>query len=144
MLVCPRCRSVYSSSAVICDRDSEKLIAPARPPLVGSTIDRYVLDELISQGSMGCVYREDHKLLSKRFAVKVLFRDLGRMVRQVERLRREATALAKIAHKNIVAVHDFITTPDGVHALVMELVEGQTLQNAIEREAPFSPARTAH
>jgi serine/threonine protein kinase len=112
-------------------------------PLIGETLDRYRVVQAIGEGAMGCVYRAKHTVLPREYAIKVLFRDMATNVTLVERFRREAQSVSTIAHPNIVSVLDFVTTQNGVTFIVMELVEGRTLDQAISAEAPFTLARTA-
>lgn len=89
------------------------------------TLGRLRIDELIGEGAMGIVYRAYDPELDRRVAVKILKRaDSG----NAKRLRREAMALARLSHPNVVAVHD-IDTVDGRVFIAMEYVQGQTLHD---------------
>ncbi|MCK6547970.1 protein kinase [Myxococcota bacterium] len=141
--MCPRCRAVYSAQLERCPGDGERLVDEQRHPLIGQTIDRYKIVEALGQGAMGVVYRATHVVLPREYAIKVLYRDLAANQTLIERFRREAQAVSTMAHPNIVSVADFVTLPNGLTFIVMELVHGRTLEQAIQAEAPFSPARAA-
>ena len=96
-----------------------------------------VLDE-IGRGGMGVVYRAVDPELDREVAIKhiQLPPDASREVRDEleKRFRREAKAAARIRHPGVVAIHDVGTTDSGLY-LVMELVDGESLANRLERGA---------
>ncbi len=92
----------------------------------GATLSRYVVRGRIGHGSMGVVYAAYDPELDRQVALKLL-RPEGRHVEELRRrLLREAQAMARLSHPNVVAVHDVGTCGDGVF-LALELVEGTTL-----------------
>jgi tetratricopeptide (TPR) repeat protein len=102
----------------------------------GSTISRYVVRERIGHGSMGVVYAAYDPELDRQVALKLL-RPEGRHVEELRRrLLREAQALARLSHPNVVAVHDVGTCGDGVF-LALELVEGTTLSDWLTEPRPW-------
>jgi serine/threonine-protein kinase len=89
--------------------------------------NRYRLDAELGQGGMGAIYRATDTLLQREVAVKVLSASgLGTEGRA--RLLREAQAVARLNHPNIVSLYDAGET-DGAPFIVMELVEGQSLRD---------------
>jgi tetratricopeptide (TPR) repeat protein len=105
-------------------------------PARGSTISRYVVQERLGQGSMGVVYAAYDPELDRQVALKLL-RPEGRHVEELRRrLLREAQALARLSHPNVVAVHDVGTCGDGVF-LALELVEGTTLADWLKEPRPW-------
>ncbi|HWN67022.1 MAG TPA: protein kinase [Haliangium sp.] len=100
--------------------------------------DKYRIDRLISVGGMGAVYLGRHTLLKKQVAIKVLRTEFVGAVEMVERFQREAVAASAIGHPNIVSITDMGKTKGGVAFLVMEFLEGRSLQEAIEQDGPFS------
>ncbi len=106
-------------------------------PLIGCEIDRYRVLERIGVGATGCVYRVQHTLLEVEMAMKVLHGDLTQDQRFAERFRREAKAVSKMRHENLLSVTDFGRTEKGLTFLVMEYVRGLTLEEEIMRSAPF-------
>ncbi len=89
--------------------------------LRGVRIGRYVLLTKLGEGGMGVVWAAYDPELDRRLALKVL-----RRAGDSDRLLREAQALARLAHPNVVAIHD-VGEDDGDVWLAMELVDGQTL-----------------
>jgi len=90
-------------------------------------IGRYLIESTLGSGGMGVVYRARDPELDRAVAVKVLRSGLD-----AARLKHEAQALAKIAHRNVVAVHD-VGTQDEMY-IVMELVDGDTLRIWLQTE----------
>jgi eukaryotic-like serine/threonine-protein kinase len=101
---------------------------------VGQTLGgRYRLEERVGEGGMSSVYRARDTVLEREVAVKVLHEHFSRDPEYVERFRREARAIAKLAHPNIVTVIDRGEV-DGRQFIVFEHVPGPTLKDVIERE----------
>ncbi|MEU0179593.1 protein kinase [Streptomyces sp. NPDC006207] len=98
---------------------------------------RYVLRDLLGQGGMAAVHLAHDTVLDRPVAVKTLHTDLGREQSFRERFRREAQAVAKLNHTNIVSVFDSgEDTVDGalVPYIVMEYVEGKPLRDVLDED----------
>ena len=94
--------------------------------------------ELLGQGGMGAVYKARQRKLDRLVAIKVLPPDWGRDPAFAERFAREARALARINHPEIVSVHDFGEA--GGHCfLIMEYVDGVGLGQALKQVGRFAP-----
>jgi CheY-like chemotaxis protein len=105
---------------------------------------RYRVGALLGTGGMGTVYegrRED--LADMPVAIKVLHARLSERKDILVRFRREAEIVAAIDHPNIVKVLDFVTLPGGPAFLVMELLRGRTLAQAIREDSPMAEQRVA-
>ncbi|MBI4880901.1 MAG: serine/threonine protein kinase, partial [Planctomycetes bacterium] len=100
-----------------------------------ATIGPYRVVEELGEGGGGRVFLAIHQDLLKRVALKVLDAGPGTPRARVERFRREATAAARLRHPNIVGVHD-IGQDGSAHYIAMDLVEGGTLLDWIERKRP--------
>jgi serine/threonine-protein kinase len=100
---------------------------------------RYRLDEPVGEGGMGSVYRATDLVLRRTVAVKILADRLSNDPAFVARFRREARAAAGLAHPNVVEVFDSGSV-DGVHFIVMELVDGRTLHEVLQ-EGPMEIGR---
>lgn len=103
---------------------------------------RYRLDNEIAQGGMATVWRGEDPLLARAVAIKTLDPRLAEDEALRVRFRREAVAAAAVAHPNIVATYD-TGEDEGVAYIVMELVEGATLRQAIDLHGALPPARAA-
>lgn len=103
--------------------------------------DRYTLAERIGGGGMGEVWRADDDVLRRQVAVKVLLPALLDDPSFAARFRREATVLASLSHPGIVDVHDYgesrIESGEQVAYIVMELVEGRTLNEVRSQAGPL-------
>jgi serine/threonine protein kinase len=103
---------------------------------------RYELGERLGSGGMSSVYRATDRTLERTVAVKVLAEHLSDDERFVARFRREALAVAKLIHPNIVQVYD-TGIDDGRHYIVMELVEGRSGAQILQRQGPLDPETAA-
>ena len=103
---------------------------------------RYRLVESIARGGMAEVWEAHDDVLARAVAVKVLHPHLADDEGFVERFRREAVAAARLTHPGIVATYD-AGADDGVAFIVMELVRGHTLRQAMVDASPALPAREA-
>ncbi|MEU0570380.1 serine/threonine-protein kinase, partial [Nonomuraea sp. NPDC005983] len=111
----------------------------------GTTLsDRYVLAGRLGGGGMGEVWHADDTVLGRAVAVKVLMPALTDNATFVQRFQNEARAMATLRHPGVVDVYDYGTCQvDGrrVSFLVMELVEGESLDRVLRR-GPLDPATT--
>jgi serine/threonine-protein kinase len=99
--------------------------------------DRYEILEKIGTGGMSDVYKAKCHKLNRFVAIKVLKQEFSENTNFVSKFRVEAQAAAGLMHPNIVNVYD-VGEEDGIHYIVMELVEGITLKNYIEKKARLS------
>ena len=104
----------------------------------GFRLGAYLLQDQLGQGGMGAVYLAIHDTLRRKAAIKVL--PPGGNKLSVERFLREARAAAALDHPNIVRTHD-VGRDGEVHFLVMEYVEGQTLDRLLTAGGPVSSQR---
>jgi eukaryotic-like serine/threonine-protein kinase len=109
--------------------------ATTGPPgaLTGTVLSgRYRLDAKLGSGGMSTVYLARDETLERWVAAKVLHREISDQPDQIERFRREARAVARVSHPNVVAVID-AGEDGGRPYIVFEYVEGQTLKERIEQ-----------
>lgn len=111
-----------------------------RPSLVGRRLHQYEVHSWLGAGGMGEVYRARDVHLGRDVAIKVLPPLVARDADRVARFRREAKILATLNHSNIAAIYALVETDD-LLGLVLELVEGPTLADRLQR-GPL-PAREA-
>ena len=98
----------------------------------GTRLSPYEIRDQIGAGGMGEVYRATDTQLDRAVAIKVLPEHLADDPQRRERFEREAKAVSSLNHPHICTLHD-IGEQDGVHYLVMEYVEGKTLQQRLEK-----------
>jgi serine/threonine protein kinase len=104
----------------------------------GTLSGRYDLGDRLGSGGMSNVYRATDLILERTVAVKILAEHLSDDERFVARFRREALAVAKLIHPNIVQVYD-TGIDEGRHYIVMEYVEGRSGAQILQRQGPFEP-----
>ncbi|MFH8466861.1 serine/threonine-protein kinase [Streptomyces sp. NPDC017991] len=108
---------------------------------------RYRLLSPLGEGGMGTVWRARDEVLHREVAVKEVRAPGGLpgpdAERMYARLEREAWAAARVSNRNVVTVYD-VATEDGRPWIVMELIRGIALSDALDAEGPLSPQRAAH
>ncbi len=95
-------------------------------------LGRYRVEGLLGEGGMGVVYRGRHAEVDLPVAIKVILGEASASLRA--RFVREAQLMAKVRHPNVVAFHDFGILPTGEPCIVMALVEGEPLDEYIDRK----------
>jgi serine/threonine-protein kinase len=149
--VCPNCGASCSPTARFCSRCGWSLQATVPPyglgtgrlPANAMLKNRYIIIRKIGQGGMAAVYQAaDARITGKTWAVKEMsdaaITDPLEKQQAVEAFRREAELLSQLSHPNIPKVTDFFSE-GGKQYLVMEYVDGQTLEEILEqRGRPFS------
>jgi eukaryotic-like serine/threonine-protein kinase len=104
--------------------------------------ERYELEDRLGSGGMSSVYKATDRVLERTVAVKVLAEHLSDDEKFVARFRREALAVAKLIHPNIVQVYD--TGVDAHrHYIVMEYVEGRSVAQLLQRQGALGPQPAA-
>jgi eukaryotic-like serine/threonine-protein kinase len=116
---------------------------PANDPLPGTQLGEYVVEKAVAWGGMGIVYRAVHPLIGRKVAIKVLRPSFAADPEQMSRFLKEARAVAAIQHRGVIDIIGFgqIPDPDGRQYMVMEFLEGESLEAAMERERPMSAVR---
>ena len=99
---------------------------------VGTQLGPYAIRSLLGSGGMGEVYRARDARLERDVAIKVLPQHLARSPSALARFKRETKAIAALSHPTILAIYDVGTDHDRTYA-VMELLEGETLQERLQR-----------
>jgi serine/threonine protein kinase len=106
-------------------------------------LGKYKVLEKLGAGGMGIVYLCEHKLMRRRVAVKVLPESSSDDADSLARFYREARAVAALDHPNIVRAYD-IDQDDKLHFLVMEHVDGSSLQEIVKKTGPMEVLRACH
>jgi tRNA A-37 threonylcarbamoyl transferase component Bud32 len=102
---------------------------------------RYVVRRELGRGGMGTVYEAHDSELDRAVAIKVMRPDLLSSAEAAARFKREARAAAGFSHPNVVTVYDYSVADDGRAYLVMELLTGCSLREAMRRDGRFPPSR---
>ena len=111
---------------------------------IGKMLDnRYELLELIGHGGMANVYKAKCHRLNRLVAVKILKSDLAENEDFRRRFRDESLAVAQLSHANIVSVYD-VSSSDGIEYIVMELIDGITLKQYMERRGQLDWREALH
>ena len=140
MVVCPACNSRYEEGISFCPRDGTHVVGEPSRDEVGKVLaDRYRIMRKLGEGGMGEVYEAAHIYIEKRFALKLLRKEIMTNHEAVTRFSQEARAASAIGHENIVEIDDFGHLPDGRAYLAMEYLEGQSLADAAR--SPMDLAR---
>ncbi|MDX6578383.1 MAG: eukaryotic-like serine/threonine-protein kinase [Blastocatellia bacterium] len=140
MKECPTCHNCFPDDINHCPDDGVETTSSIQgePILDG----RYQLEKRLGQGGMGVVYKARHIFLKTQHAIKIILPDLvGNDPNLVTRFRQEALAAAAIRHQNIIAVTDFGVVRGTMPFLVMEFVQGCSLQEIMADEGAMPPMR---
>lgn len=109
---------------------------------IGTFIGKYRLDALLGEGGMGVVYRACNQSTGRGVAIKLLRDQLVPDTTARKRFQREARAAASLRHPNVVDVLDLGTSEDGAAFLVLELMEGESLGQLLERHGRLGIEQT--
>ena len=156
--VCPNCNSAVSVNkeiagrnwCVSCEKHYNKGIYcadcglllverftenTAADSLIGYSIDkRYVIRERLGHGGMGVVYKGIQLSIGREVAIKVLRRKLAQDHEVVTRFMLEAKLTSKLQHPHVVSLYDFGITGEGLFYIIMEMLEGMTLAEAMNSQ----------
>ncbi len=115
-----------------------------RNNLMGRTIGNWKLHRLLGEGTFGAVYEAEHQAIAGRHAaVKILDPQVSVQSDLKRRFVNEASAASRVAHENIVQVFDGGVTEEGICYVVMELLNGKSLAQIIQR-GPLNVGRTVN
>ncbi len=137
---CPSCGARFPADALFCSLDGSPLTtspgliaaAAATDPYLGREILGHIeIRQLVGIGAMGRVYRAFQRGIDRDLAVKVLHRELSSNKALVARFDREAKVASRLAHPNVVHVLLVGQLPDGAMYIVMEYLDGLSLQSAL-------------
>ena len=141
MTSCTRCGGTYDDDVRFCPRDGAPLGDLPDAYLGKILLGQFELLERIGAGAMGTVYRAWQNTMDRPVAVKVLRGELLRDAAVVKRFYREARAVARLSHPNIITVFLVAECDDGAPYIVMEMVEGPSLAQRLEADGRLEPGR---
>jgi serine/threonine-protein kinase len=111
---------------------------------IGDSVGSYRIIGNVGEGGMGSVYLAEHNLIGRYAAIKVLHPHLSDREDQVERFFNEARATSSIKHPGILEVYDFGWADDGSAYIVMEYLEGESLEARIQRLGRLTTEHALH
>lgn len=137
---CLKCDGSFNEIALYCPHDGTLL--KAQDSFIGKVLDsKYKIECLIGEGGMGNVYQAKHLHIGFAVAIKILHPTLTLDPTAVERFRREARSARTVNHPNAIQIMDFGITSDNTLYIVMELINGISLQKVLEKEPILSTSR---
>jgi serine/threonine protein kinase/Tfp pilus assembly protein PilF len=137
--MCPQCNEEFASDddVLLCPKDHTPLeqASKEKDPLVGTVVaERYEILEMIGSGGWALIYKAKQKPLNRLVAIKILHGHLAGDPEKVKRFKREAEAATKLVHENVGSVFDYGLLPEGQPYMVMEYLQGITLQDVLKRD----------
>lgn len=153
--VCTACSARYPADALFCPNDGSPLrsvSAASRDsqdsgdadPYLGLELEGHiVIEQLIGIGAMGRVYRAFQRGIDRAVAVKILHRELSANAQLVSRFTREAKVASRLSHPNVVQVLLAGQLPDRALYMVMEYLDGLSLQSALAAASGAFPLSRA-
>jgi eukaryotic-like serine/threonine-protein kinase len=145
--VCSSCGRCYDRGTTQCTLDGTALTNQSGSRLLNR---RYRLERRLDRGGMGTVYEAFDEVLERKVAVKVIREELlvapfsGEGIDPRERFRHEARTAAALTHINVVRIYDFGVDLDDRAFLVMELLEGETLRQRLQRDPVLASGEALH
>ena len=138
---CSICHATYPATFTHCPHDGS-LLAEANEWTDGAVIrGKYRILGKLGQGGMATVYKALHMGFDEVRALKVIHPELAGDLSFVKRFGQEAALTRKLQHPNAVRVEDIDQADDGRPFMVMEFIEGESLKDVIQRQAPMPVAR---
>ncbi len=154
--LCTTCGVRYAADALFCPSDGTPLSSNAAAgaanagsgdapdPYLGRELSGHIeIRQLAGVGAMGRVYRAFQKGIDRDVAVKILHRELSANQSLVQRFHREAKVASRLQHPNVVQVHLAGQLPDGALYIVMEYLDGLSLQSALAAAGGAMPISRA-
>lgn len=135
--MCPVCGTQPPPNAVVCPHDGTELVSAEGDPLLGTLVGTYKVLRRLGIGGMGAVYEGRETNIDKRAALKIVHPHLATNPR-LPSVLAEAKAVNAIGDEGIVDIYGFGTLPDGRPYLVMELLEGESLEARLARQKKLS------
>jgi serine/threonine-protein kinase len=140
MKFCSACNNSFPDTETFCPSDGE-VLQESPENIVGQVIDgKYKVESFIAQGGMGAVYRARHILLGDVVVIKTLRSEMRGNSEWLKRFQREGKAARAFRHPNSVTVYDLSAGSDGMIYMVMEYVEGHTLDKELKNRGRLNPA----
>ena len=136
---CPTCNAYASWRTARCETDSTVLAALVDRAEPGGTIGSYIVGEILGQGTNGTVFAAEHALIGSQVAIKLNRDSFAASPSRSHLFLREARAMSRIRHASVVSIVDYGQIPDGRAYLVMERLDGESLEERLEEGGALSP-----
>jgi serine/threonine protein kinase len=134
MKLCLHCNTHFQGDFEQCPDDGTKLVVVPEDPVIGKVLgDKYRVLCPVGKGSMGVVYKAIQESTGREMAVKLLHHFLGTNSDSVKRFHREARAVSRLSHPNIIRLYDFGVMDEGQPYIVTELLKGVTLSDVLRK-----------
>lgn len=143
--ICLLCAREFSDEfAGTCPEDKSELSRVSDYLAPGTIFSEYyeVIGPL-GAGNLSKVFKARHISSGKQLAIKMMHSHLCTDPPTVQRFQREAKALSRLSHPNLVSVEDFMISPDGIPFIIMDYLSGESLQEKLSREKQLSWQETA-
>lgn len=141
MRYCETCMAAFQTART-CPRDQTPTRVDIGDPLLGAVLgERYRIIDRRASGGMGQVYQAAHTRMASVFAVKVMFGDIAYDPTMRARFTREAEIASLLQSRHIVRVVDFSQSDTGLLYIAMEYLDGESLMEVVDRDAPLDPVR---
>jgi serine/threonine protein kinase len=143
MKSCPTCKSTYPADFTLCPKDGATLRSTTELEVGAIIRGKYEVLAKLGEGGMGAVYKVRNVHFDEVGALKIVSTRLLDDTAFLQRFRSEALVMRRLAHPHAVRVQDFDETDDGRPFMVMEYVEGRSLDSLLA-EGPLAPSRAVH
>jgi TPR repeat protein/tRNA A-37 threonylcarbamoyl transferase component Bud32 len=103
--------------------------------------EKYLIESVLGKGGMAVVFKAKQMLMDRVVAIKMMLPEVAKDESTVQRFQREAMNASKLRHPNVITIYDFGVSPEGMPFMVMDYLQGDSLENLIEREGAIRPER---
>lgn len=143
--LCICCHREFPASLTVCPDDGTALVKLNEDSLVGTVfVDKYEILNVIGGGGMGKVYRAKHRYMKRVVAIKVLHNAQMSSGNAIKRFQIEAQAASTLSQQNITTIFDFGTGPGAQPFMVMDYLDGPSLDALVENEGKINADRALH
>ena len=140
--LCLTCGTEYSGFISVCPEDQTRLTVLSQDERVGTVLaERYDILEIIGTGGMGTVYKARQRLINRIVAVKMLHKTMMSSADVLRRFQLEAQAASRLSLPNILTIYDFGLTEEGQPYMVMDYLNGTSLDKIILAQHHLEPVR---
>ena len=143
-LLCVTCKRTFGTNVRVCPEDHTLLVRSQSDPNLGTTLSGlYDIVSVLGRGGSSVVYKARHQLMDRLVAIKMLLwsGDALHDEKKIRRFQQEARTTSRLNHPSIATLYDFGVSPQGQPFLVMEYLEGRSLEELVAIEGRLTPER---